>query len=1545
MLVSLIKGKKINTITLPNRIVGSYWVTDYDDNNNEQNLISIEAIDGQWRLISNDDICVVENNSERDYVNLREYTFYLLKIRQDKSYLLLYVSPVYDETNRRYYVDANQELTIGNDSHNDIFYDNSGVDGVHAKLSYFSGSFVVTDNNSRLGVYVNNERIMKQTKLENGDIIFIAGLKIITLIEEGIPVIIVNNPDHLVECKGPYLKEQALKKITNPSELLDTTLDPDDVLDTTLYKEDDIFHKKPRFRSNIKTLDIQIDAPPSREKADDMPIILTLGPMLTMGVSSIVMGLTAVANVLSKNSTWMQSMPSIAICVAMLGSLVLWPSITRRYEKKRRDKKEQIRQFKYSQYIESKRQTIVDTIRAQRQILAENNLSLEECQQIILKRKLNLWERKFGDEDFLTINLGSGVLPMDINIHYPEEHFSLDDDNLREMVTKLGSEPKNLADVPLTISLYEKNILALIGTKKLNKSYMDRLILQLVTFHSYDELKIVIFTSKNNEKDWDYLKILPHCWSNDKSIRFFGTSNNEIKEICYHLDRELALRRDKETETNNCPYYLIITDSIKAIRGFDAIKDILTLTDNLGFGLLIMNDRVSNLPTECKAFINVSEKTSNLFENVLNTNNLNFKIDFDTKIDMYECAKVLANVPIEIEDSSEDLPTKYGFLEMYNVGRVEQLNSLNRWQKNNPILTLQAQVGIGKNGEKINLDLHEKFHGPHGLIAGSTGSGKSEFIITYILSMAVNYHPYEVQFILIDYKGGGLAGAFENKELGIKLPHLAGTITNLDANEIKRSLASIESELKRRQRAFNLAREKSGESTIDIYKYQKLYRSGIVNEPISHLFIISDEFAELKSQQPEFMQQLISTARIGRSLGVHLILATQKPAGVVDNQIWSNTRFRVCLRVQEKSDSNDVIKCPDAALIKQTGRFYLQVGYNEIFVLGQSAWCGGKYYPAEKLKKTVNTSLDFVDNIGFVIKNAEKHKGPDSDKAQGEELNNVVAYLSKIAEDEGIEVDQLWLDRIPNYITVAALMRKYNIKHKDNVIAPIVGEYDDPSNQRQGILRVPFISDGNGIVYGVAGSGKDTFISSMVFSSMYLYTPEELNYYILDFGSESLKVFEDSPLVGNVLVSSDKDKIVNLFKMLINKIEERKKLFTSFGGSYEYYLSHSDEKLPAIVVIINNFEVYADSYLAYEELLLSLTREGSKYGIYFFISVNTPNGVRVKMRQNFNQEFVLQQNNENDYTAILGNVKRNYPTKIKGRGIVKYNDETYEFQTAYPAPKNKDSFAFIKEQCEECSKEFKVTAPPVPTLPDHITFKEVKHELGKSDAMIIGYNKETLELVRYDFTDKPVSLISALDIGSITRFIQPLIKQYASLNKSDVLVIDAEDLGIGRGINNLKYANNNFDDNFNSIANFIEDCYKRYLASNYDRHIFDKDKKATVFICGLDSFRTKLGIENKTRFGSVMEKVKDLGIMNIIIADGVDKIKKFESESWYKSVVNSTNGIWVGNGIAEQFTLKLTKVTKEIREDIPDNFCYIILRGKPVLTQFIEIFDHNEKDS
>lgn len=959
-----------------------------------------------------------------------------------------------------------------------------------------------------------------------------------------------------------------------------------------------------------------------------------------------------------------------------------------------------------------------------------------------------------------------------------------------------------------------------------------------------------------------------------------------------------------------------------------------------------LDSRISNLSDRCTTFIELKKNEVGELCNSTNLEkNIMFKADQNEEVQYEKCVQVLSNISIEFNnDEDGQLPGKIGFLEMYEVGEIEQLNCKIRWMESNPILNLQAPVGVGKNGQKISIDLHEKFHGPHGLIAGMTGSGKSEFIISYILSMAICYHPYEVQFILIDYKGGGLAGAFENKSTGLKLPHLAGTITNLDANEIKRSLASIESELKRRQALFNQAREISGESTIDIYKYQKMYRDKVVTEPVSHLFIISDEFAELKNQQPEFMDQLISTARIGRSLGVHLILATQKPSGVVDPQIWSNTRFRVCLRVQDKSDSNEIIKCPDAAFLKQTGRFYFQVGYNEVFILGQASWAGGKYIPSKNVNKTIDTSINFINHIGYPIKTIQtREKREVKSDSKGEELLNIVKYLADTAKELNVFCKPLWLEKIPDFITVENLAFKYQYQKENFILNPIIGEYDVPSKQEQRLLTLPITKEGNTIVYGASGSGKENFIITLLYSSMLYHTASEVNYYVIDFGSEALKMFQDCPIVGDLLYADDEEKINNLYKMLTTTIETRKELFAEYNGDFETYCKHSGKTVSNIVVIINNYESYQETYGEFDDTLIVLSRECNKYGIYFLITVNTPNGMRFKLRQNFALIYALQQNSEDDYTTILGNVHKNYPAKYLGRGIMKVDDVVYEFQTAFPTEKERIP-KFIKEKCADYKKQEEYQAKGIPTLPEIVTLKEIQSSLNKnSHSLVIGINKENLKVSKFNFNKNYTTIITGLDLSPTSTLVNSLIKQIIALQNASLAVLNAEEYTIEESSQRYyQYIDQEFNDFFESMVEFTKQQNELYVNNKYNKKIFKDKKPIYCIIIGIDAFKNRLSEENKLKFGEFFTNAKDLGIVNYIIVDSIDKIKKVELESWYKTCVNNNAGIWIGNGINDQFSLKVTKKIDEMKQEIPSNFCFVINRGKPEYVKYVEQFDLNK---
>ena len=1524
MVLYFIKKDKIQNYILPSQIDGNYWINDDD---NQDVSINIEASNGQWVLKNINNIV------------LKDYQFYSLKLVEGKEPIILYCAPNYDNTYNYYSIKQDGEIFIGSNSNNQIIIKNNYISQQHAKLMYKDRSWNVEDLNSEHGLYVNGKLTAKK-KLLPGDIVFIMGVKIIIVSN----FILINNPNNTVTFNSSILIPFIPKALIE---------DNNDIIEeeneVKLYDKGDYFLRSPRLRLMVKKEKVIIDSPPQKEKEQETPMALTIGPMLTMGMTSMVMGGTAFVNVLNNQTSFGSAMPTLLISFAMMLSMIMWPLLSKKYEKKRKKKNENERQEKYSKYLDTKKKEIKGIIEEQKHTLINNNKTLEECANIILSRKDNLWEKKIDSDDFLSVRVGMGVLDADIEISYPEEHFTIDEDNLKKEVEVVVSASKEIYDVPICVPLTEKYVTAIVGENNVTDSFIDALLLQIMSSHSYEDLKIVFLTSEKNESRWDFLKVLPHCWDDTKSVRYFATNINEMQQLSNFLEEIFSSRMYKtsseNTEINDKDYknydkyYLIIVDDLKTARSLKIFEDVANQKINYGFSLLIRNTKMSNLPNECSMFLSIMEEQSGMFENELSSKSQRaFRADFNHSVNMLDCVNKLANIPIEFESEKGQLPDVVGFLEMYDAGKVEQLNIMERWQLNNPVVSLKAPVGIDESGELFNLDLHEKFHGPHGLIAGMTGSGKSEFIITYILSLAVNYHPDEVVFVLIDYKGGGLTGAFENKESKIKLPHLAGTITNLDKVEINRALASIESELRKRQRIFNEAREFLNEGTIDIYKYQRLYREGKVKIPVPHLFIISDEFAELKLQQPEFMDKLISTARIGRSLGVHLVLATQKPSGVVDDQIWSNSKFRVCLKVQDKSDSMDMIKTADAAMLKQVGRFYLQVGYNEFFALGQSAWCGMKYVPVDKRKKKVDSSIQFVDNTGYVLKSIENKKIISNSTETGEELTNIVDYLYKIGERENIRVNQLWLDRIPDVIFVDKLKKKYSYKKTPYIINPIVGEYDDPDNQKQGLLSINLTNEGNTVIYGAPGSGKELMLSTIIYSIITSHSVNEANIYIMDFGAETLHNFKNAPQVADVIFINDKEKIVNLFKLLREEIEKRKKLFVDYNGSYTFYCEKSGSKLPNIIVIINYYEAFDEVYNEYESQFLQLTREGLKYGIIFMITAVGVSTIRYRLLQNFKQQLVLQLNDEMDYATILGNTHGTYPSKIKGRGLVKLG-EIYEFQTAYPY--EKDMMAeYLKIVSQKLRDKFGKTIRQVPVLPEFVNKDYISEYINKLDDIPIGVEKESLQIVKYDFMKRFVSIITGQDINNTTSFVGSLIEEFTLIDNNVVITIDAEGIFEKINVNNIIYYNNNFDKIYASIKEIIEQQYNTYRENNSDKNALNNHKNITCFIIGFEKFITRLSPEIAKGFSDLLTKSKDLNKIQFILVDSIDKFKTYEYESWYKTFVGNSNGIWVGNGIAEQFLIRLSKTPRSLRDEIGNNFGYFVDNNLPFL---IKLLDFNNK--
>lgn len=1511
----------LHTLNLPSKVDGSFSLQDIP--NSEEVIVNVEEKDNKWVMNTISDYKIMNNNSLINSVNLEIGKFYVLCFGQKKK--LVYVEDSIDNTFKIYKINVNCNLVVGKDSKNNICYNSSYLLNQHLALFFENNTWrcQLAPNSS---VYINKILTTEQNiSLKNGDILYLYGLKIIVMGN----VIMINNPSNNVKI--------------NSNNLITYNVSPQnvtygDVKELDYYNENDYFFKTPRMRRFIETYDLKFANAPNVEPPEEMPMLLVLGPTLTMGMISGIQLFNTISGLISKTMTMGQATPRLLSAAAMLAGCILWPTLTRKYNKKKALKQIAEKTEKYHKYLEKKQHEMSAEAINQSQILKENLMTLDECFQIIINRKRTLWERKISQKDFLTVRVGIGDVPIDMNIQFSDSEFKIEEDPLNDEAKELVDRNKVLTDVPVGYSFYNKKVVAIMGIAYKFKGFVDNIILQLVTYHSYDDLKIVILTDKKNESNWKKYKNLPHCFSNNKSIRFFASDSEELKTVSNYLEQELINRanvggkdsenvetvenEDEEAQPTFTPYYLIFTDCFSKVRRLGISELILKNKTNFGFGFVIVENSLGKLPSECVDFISLGNQTSGILSNELNNYyHQDFKDEINNKIDMEKCCEVLANIPIEFYEDIRFLPKSLGFLEMLKVGKVEQLNSLNRWRINDPTKSLRAAIGINDLGNIIYLDLHEKFHGPHGLIAGMTGSGKSEFIITYILSMALNYSPNEVSFILIDYKGGGLAGAFENKTQKIRLPHLAGTITNLDKAELNRTLVSIDSELRRRQKMFNDARDKLGESTIDIYKYQKFYRQKRLSEPIPHLFIISDEFAELKAQQPEFMENLISTARIGRSLGVHLILATQKPTGVVNDQIWSNSKFRVCLKVQDRSDSNEMIKRPDAAEIKEPGRFYLQVGYDELFLYGQSGWGGTQYVPSDTVNKETDHSLNYLDNIGSSIKDYDGEETQVKVSSYGDELSNVLKYICELSRRENVESPRLWLDNIPGDIYTESIIKKYNYTPTKFLLEAIVGEYDDPSNQRQDILKINLNEEGNTLIFGTSSANREMFINSLVYSLCLLHTAEEVNIYIFDFGSESLRIFKDMPHVGDVVFASEDEKVSKLNKMIVNEIQKRKNLFADYNGDYETYCKNSGKTLPRKIFIYNNLDFYRENYPNIDEDLVKYSREGLRYGIIIIITANSNSGMYSRMLRNFQNTFVLDMPNVENYVSILGRLGNVYPADYDGRGLFK-GDLVYEFQTAQIYPKDRLT-EYISKKIVGIKENNSVQAEGIPILPNEITIDMLNTgEKVTFKGIPIGIQKDSLEKCFYDFDVDKATLFLSNEFDSIAKFTGGFIDVLMSYNICTILIDTNSKLTYLNGKVN-SYINNNLNE---VISNLI---------TNIPKNI-----QIMFIVLGVEKFKTSL---ESTTFNNFIKEIKQNENIRIVYADTQFKIKRFVFEPWYTETVVNINGIWLGNGIMDQGILRVTDLSAKYKVKVSNTFAWVIKNGSGELVKCIVAGDSNEK--
>ena len=1238
----------------------------------------------------------------------------------------------FDNGQRRYeraiQVSTLQVIRIGTDQTNQIIINSPFVRNDSIELHRIAEGYALKVFQSSFGVYVNGTKAIGDCIIENGDFFsisdFIFYLKngiIWTEIRDGICV-------NGLPC-ADYPEQNEYPK----------------------------FRRNSRVKTIVCDEKIEILDPPAKPQKPKNNIFMRLLPSLGMLIASGVMAAFGGAMII---------MSAISGVMAIFTTVMSIKEGNKDYKKGVAE-----RQEKYTAYIEKKKAEIQQCRAQEKKDLEEIYVSQQTNGQRFNSFSSDLFDRLPEDEDFLCVRIGSGNVVSKREVNYKKQEKLEIEDELQLIPEQIYEQYKNVQEAPIVCDFKANNAIGVIGSIENRFEILKNIVVDIAARHYHSDVKMV-FVANNEHKEYiQWLRLLPHVYNEEVGIRNIVTDDESKNIIFEFLYKELSFREQNKTHEEKIIVFFFDEYGFKS----HPISKFIHKAKDLGFTFVFFGDKSSDIPQGCGKVISIADSKKAFLINTENkADSLSFEYSLLTNEQVQSIVERLAPVYTEEISLEGTLTKNISMFEMLNIIAVDDIDLKTRWSKSQVFKSMAAPLGVSKTGI-VYLDLHDKAHGPHGLVAGTTGSGKSEILQTYILAIATLYHPYEIGFVIIDFKGGGMVNQFK------ELPHLMGAITNIDGKEINRSLKSIKAELQKRQRLFADA------DVNHIDKYIKKYKSGEVKIALPHLIIIVDEFAELKAEQPEFMKELISAARIGRSLGVHLILATQKPSGQVNEQIWSNSRFKLCLKVQSQEDSNEVLKSPLAAEIKEPGRAYLQVGNNEIFELFQSAYSGASEKTDDSNVKefSIYSLTESGKKVPVYVQKKKK-----SGEGSATQLDAIVNYVSNYC-------DSIDLEKLPN-ICLPSLEHSIdfvtgNCNKKVGYIAD-VGIYDDPENQYQGVFSVD-IGNNNLMIIGSSQSGKTNLLQDIIRSISTKYTPDEVNIYIIDFASMVLKNFEKLNHVGGVVCPSDDEKLKNLFKLLNTEIAERKEKLMSVGvSSFSAYKEAGLGDLPQIILMIDNLTALKELYFQDDDELLNLCREGLTVGVSIIIANSHTAGIGYKYLSNFAERIAFFCNDSNEYGSLFDHCSERIDS-IAGRCIVEIEKRHLECQTylAFKGDKEIERVKEIKAFVSETNEKNKTArARKIPLIPESLTKAFMVEQLGsymeESFNIVAGLDYATVTPCVVDFSALGVLAVTGREQAGKHNWIKYSIDMLNSMypQKSKVYVVD----GIGKKLASLKQINN-----------------------------------------------------------------------------------------------------------------------------------------------------------
>ena len=875
-----------------------------------------------------------------------------------------------------------------------------------------------------------------------------------------------------------------------------------------------------------------------------------------------------------------------------------------------------------------------------------------------------LWTRRPEHWNYLGLRLGSCRLPARNTIDDADSPEGLPE--YIERVDRLRERYTSVEDVPIVDTLSSAGSIGIAGPRALVADTMRGVAVQLFGLHAPNDVVAVAFADSTWTPELSWLKWMPHTGSDRSTFRdrpladSAPTSAALLSSLEEYVARaassagapeprgpfkedwnpllfgtDVARAAGERQTTPQVSVIVFVTGDAPVDRG--RLTDVLERGADHGVHAVFVSPTVESLPAVCRSYIELTAagledarvglvRTGEAFEHV--------RVEGVSNDYMEMFARRLAPVvdaSTVVHDAS-DIPNSVGFLQLIDPAIAENPDvAIERWRQNTTIIdrssnprprlkkegTLRAIIGQGAS-DAMALDLRTQ--GPHALVGGTTGAGKSEFLQAWVLGMAAAHSPDRVTFLFVDYKGGS---AFADC---VDLPHCVGLVTDLSPHLVSRALTSLRAELQHREHLLN---RKKAKDLLELEKRQDA-------ECPPALVLVIDEFAALASEMPEFVDGVVDIAQRGRSLGIHLIMATQRPAGVIKDNLRANTNLRIALRMADESDSRDVVDDEVAASFPPSipGRAIAKTGPGRL-VPFQSAYTGGWTSDDDTAVSEVR-----VADLRFGATREWEPDRPAESEAHEYDLGpndqkRIVATLVRASEVAGLPRPRRpWLDDL------APLVDLQDLTADGDTRIPIA-LMDVPERQLQEPAVFVPDRDGSLVVYGTSGSGKSTLLKTIGTAAGLRPDRGRVQVYCLDFASGALASLATLPHVGSVVNGDDVERIQRLLRTLDQEMDRRSAAFSAVSAaSVQEYRELVDSSLPRIMLLIDNYPEFkkdwefapgrGPSYRTFMRIL----GEGRTLGLHTVITADRGNAVPSAVAANISRRVVLRMGDPSQYLLL-----------------------------------------------------------------------------------------------------------------------------------------------------------------------------------------------------------------------------------------------------------------------------------------------------------------------